>query len=310
MDHNQSSFLPKKSKIEFFKAGDGKRLRGAYFPSIGDVKASIVLIHGHREFLEKYTEFIEAFQNRGFNVYSFDLRGQGLSERNLENHSKSHTPDFDRLVFDIEDFINKQVKPDTLGHPLYMVAHSMGAHLGLRYLHDHPEMFDKAVLLSPFTDLNIGSTFFTGLAKAFFKMANIFGLSENFALGQDKHKDMVDHPYAISRLTHDEKRYYKSQDAIAQNQNLFIGGVTYGWLNGAIDSIQVLHQDYYMEKIKTPILCLMAGEDKVVDNDVTIELINKTANSLIVSITGARHEIYRETDDVQKILWQKIDAFI
>src|SRR4029078_12049972 len=37
--------------------------------------------------------------------------------------------------------------------PLIMVAHSMGAHTGLRYLKEHEGVFDSALLSSPMIDI-------------------------------------------------------------------------------------------------------------------------------------------------------------
>ncbi|MBT5186608.1 MAG: alpha/beta hydrolase [Kordiimonadaceae bacterium] len=310
MNNNSINFLPEFAEVEYLTARDGVRLRVGFFPSFGDAKASILLLNGHREFLEKYTEFIGSFQRRGFNVYSMDYRGQGLSDKPLDNHNKSHNPDFSLLVEDINEFISRKIKSDTFNHPFYMVAHSMGAQLGLRYLHDHPGIFTKAVLMSPFTDLNYGLKYVGGLAKIFFKTAALIGFSEAFAPGQVKNKDMVVHQYAIDQLTHDEQRYYSSVRATEHNPELFLGGVTFGWLKGAIDSMNIIKQSGYMKTIKTPILCLLAGEENVVDNVSTLKLLQHVKNVSIEIIENSRHEIYRETDQVISILFGKIDNFL
>ena len=149
-----TNYLPEKGTTDYSKVSDGTKIRYGVFPADGKVIGSVLLINGHREFIEKYSEFIEDFQKRGFHVFTMDHRGQGLSDRALKNRLKSHNPDFDRIILDIKEFVEQIIKPKELKHPLYLMAHSLGAHFGMRYLHDCQGLIEKAVLLSPFTDLD------------------------------------------------------------------------------------------------------------------------------------------------------------
>lgn len=312
MDNDQTnikaSILPKTSEIEYFTASDGLKLRVGFFPAHGQAKATILLIGGHREFLEKYGEFIGEFQSRGFNVYSFDLRGQGLSGRLLANRNKSHNPDFGRMVMDIDEIIDAKINRQTLNHPFYLVAHSMGSQLALRYVHDHVDMFDKAVLLSPFTEIFGGSALLGALIRIYAKTACALGLSKFFAPGQVKTKALMDHDQALGQLSHDQKRYNRALKAMEVNPDLFSGGVTYGWLCGVFKSIDIIGQVGYAKAIKTPLLCILSQQETVVDNKTTIRILQKAAK--IEMIQGARHEIYFETDQIRELLWAKIDEFL
>ena len=147
-----NDFLPKAGATDYFETSDGMRLRYGVFPAEGMAMGTIFLINGHREFIEKYTEFIDDFRKRGFHVFTMDHRGQGLSDRALKNKRKSHNPDFGRIIRDMDEFVHEIIRPAELGLPVFMVAHSWGSHLGLRYLHRYPNVVDKAVLLSPMMD--------------------------------------------------------------------------------------------------------------------------------------------------------------
>ena len=307
MDKNK--YLPANGEISIFTVTDGTNLRLGYFASEGEAKATILLINGHREFLEKYNEIIEEFQARGFNIYSYDHRGQGLSDRVLDDRVKSHNPDFGKLVSDIDEIIKGKIKPASLGHPFYIVAHSLGAHLTLRYMHDYPDVVDKALLLSPFTGFHDRSVFYVGFVKLFFAIMNLFGFGDEFAVGQAKNQQMIDHETAMSKLTHDKDRYQFSQDAIDDNPDLFVGGMTYGGAAETVNSLNKLNENGYIEKIKTPVLYLLSEDEKVVSNDVTFALIEKMANAKAENIANARHEIYRETDEIRDQMWQNIDHF-
>ena len=52
--------------------------------------------------------------------------------------------------------------------------------------------------------------------------------------------------------------------AIAESPELALGGVTYGWLAATFKSIDILSGTEYAGKIKTPVLIISAGKDRIV----------------------------------------------
>lgn len=304
------TYFPENSQINFFKANDGRKIRYGYFPVHGTAKATVLLLSGHREFMEKYVEFIDDFHQCGMHVYSMDHRGQGLSERGLPDRNKSHNPDFDKIIDDIEHLVSVYIKPEKLDHPFFLVSHSLGSHFAIRYLHDHGKKIDKAVLLSPFSSLSPGNPMLLFLAKSFFLMMNGLGFGESFAPGQAKTPDMIDHEDAFSKLTHDRERYNISQKILTEKPDLFLGGVTYGWLKGAIKSLKKVSKKKYSTEIHTPVLCLMSGEEFIVDNEVTINFLKQMKHAEYDIIVGARHEMYRENDHIRNKLLERVFAFL
>ena len=307
---NNSSYLPKNGSIDYMTVSDGTRLRWGFFPAMGEKKATILMVSGHREFLEKQTEFIEDLQKRGLDVYAYDHRGQGGSDRKLDNKIKSHNPDFGLIVEDMHEVVTRLINPDALDGPLYMSAHSMGTQFAMRYLHDHPGVFERAVLMAPFTNFNIGSGIFTFFTKLYAHLANFLGFSEYFAPRQAHHRDMIDHGDAFSRLTHDRARYDWSQLAQDEKPELFIGGVTFGWLKGVMKSMKILQTPGYVDAIEVPLLVLLADEEHVVDNEMTIKLVGRMKNARYETIVGARHELYRESDEFRNQVLDKITTFL
>mgnify|MGYP003631413330 CR=1 FL=1 len=307
---NNNKYLPKTGSINYITVLDGTRLRWGFFPAMGEKKATILLVSGHREFIEKQTEFIEDLQNLGFDVYAYDHRGQGGSDRKLDNKIKSHNPEFGLIVEDMHEVVMQLINPDMLTEPLYLCAHSMGAQFAMRYLHDHPSVFERAVLMVPFTNFNIGSGIFTFFTKLYAHLANLIGFSEYFAPGQAHHRGMIKHDQAFSCLTHDRTRYAWSQHALDEKPELFIGGVTFGWLKGVMKSMKLLQTPGYVDAIDTPLLVLLADEEYVVDNEMTIKLVGRMKNARYETIKGARHELYREADEFRDQVLEKITAFL
>lgn len=92
----------------FLQAGDGIQLRYGFGPHDGDSYQGAVVVPGGRtEFMEKYLEAIRQINPRGFDAFSFDWRGKGLSARMLAEPTRGYTQTFAHYVADLELFINE-----------------------------------------------------------------------------------------------------------------------------------------------------------------------------------------------------------
>ena len=86
--------------------------------------------------------------------------------------------------------------------------------------------------------------------------------------------------------------------------------MTYGWLSGASKSIAKIKRTGFIKNIKTKTLFILSGDEKVVNNQTTFKLISKMHNVKVKTIEGARHELYRESDEYRDQMWQAIDRFL
>ena len=295
----------KVSTYDFMITSDQRCLRyGIWHIPNERRKGSILLLGGRSEFLEKYSETVGELNQKGFDVYSFDWRGQGLSSRMLANRHKGFIDNYDVYLNDLHLFFNTIVKPDSI-HPLIIVAHSMGGHLALRFLHDHPGTVDMAVLTAPMIDIfssNLSRWFIKQVARIAVKA----GLSHAYAIGSGDYKDGK---FNGNNLTSDPVRFMDAINAIKKNPDLALGGVTYGWLSASLASIDILNQSGYAAKITTPILMMSAGEDKIVSINAQNKICQSLPKCRFVRIPGARHEILKETDAVRWIVWREFERF-
>lgn len=60
-------------------------------------------------------------------------------------------------------------------------------------------------------------------AKLYFTFLTLIGFSRAFAPKKAQRRAMIDHKKAFSGLTHDQDRYNRSQEALKQNPDLFVG---------------------------------------------------------------------------------------
>ncbi len=304
--------LTRPGRIGHLTMADGCRLRIASWPSDENSRGIVVLVNGHREYMEKYAEFIADFLKRGYAVYTLDNRGQGLSDRPLNNRLKSHSANFDAFVSDMNEFVTKAVMADPRAGelPLILVGHSMGAHVCLRYLGAFPGRIDRAILLAPMTDFHLGSAVVRKAAGLLVRLVCGLGFGKLFALGQGSVFSKKHHLLKRTLLTHDRARYAIEADIIAANPDLYVGGPTYGWLKAALDSIDKIHEPGFLDRITIPMLVLLAGEEALVDNRASERLFAGRDNIMVAILDGARHEMYRETDALREILWRKITEFL
>ncbi|VAV96204.1 Lysophospholipase L2 [hydrothermal vent metagenome] len=299
-------------QIEYLAMADGTRIRTAYWPTKENSAGIIVFVNGHREFMEKYTEFFSEILARNYALYALDNRGQGLSDRLLDERLKSHIESFDVFSNDLNEFISKKVISDCRAQeiPIYLVAHSMGGHICLRYLHDFPGVVSKAVIMAPMIEFNLGYGVIAAVLKYLIRFASRKGFAEKFAFGQKNPPSRSHSSIKQKFLTHDDQRYALEEKIIKSFPDLYVGGATYGWLNAALDSIETIETPGYLDEITIPILTVLAGKDTVVNSKTSLELLSGRKNFKVITIDGARHEIYREIDQYREQLWQEIDDFL
>lgn len=297
----ERSFLP----YRFLTTPDQQSLRyGVWYSQKEKPKGSILLLNGRREFMEKYSETIEKLNHEGFNVYSLDWRGQGLSSRMQANRHKGFIDDYDVYLNDLSLFVTKIVAPESI-HPLIIIAHSMGGHIALRFMHDHPDVADMAVLTSPMIDI-FRSSLSRAFVKLFTKIAIKTGFGHCYAIGSG---DYTDEKFKDNDLTSDPVRFKDAKKAIAKNPDLALGGPTWGWLSATIKSIDILAQPGFAAKITTPILMVIAGNDKIVSDNAQKKICTMLPNCKLKEIPDARHEIFKETDAVRSIFWSEFNRF-
>jgi len=137
----------------YFTTSENINLRYGYTRQDKASLGTVVVLNGRSEFIEKYAGPIERLVHRGYDVYTLDWRGQGLSERMLPNRLKGHVASFHHYIEDLKQFVTEKVLPTAVS-PVIFLGHSMGGHICLRYVHDFPGMADILVLTSPMVDID------------------------------------------------------------------------------------------------------------------------------------------------------------
>ena len=309
---NRHRRTPEGGGIEFFHAADGWRLRYGHWQTALPCKGTMFVLPGRTEFVEKYFEVVSDLMRRGFNVVVLDWRGQGLSGRLLKDEpEKNHLEDFSLLGDDFSEFLT-QAGRKRFAKPWFSLAHSTGALCQMQCFADHPSSeakFEKAVFTSPFFGMR-----FTPLGeartRALVKNALEKGKARNFIPIHGKYGWKVKSFFTRDRLTSDVARFENIHWFIDENPALALGGVTYGWLAAAIQATDRLQQSALPGRLKMPMLFVLAGRERVVDNGPAEDFIGRLPTASMVKLQDARHEILMERDEIRDIFWKLFDNFL
>jgi alpha-beta hydrolase superfamily lysophospholipase len=111
-------------------------------------RALVVIVHGASEHSDRYRHVVAALTGDGYAVYAPDHRGHGRSEgpRAL----------IDRLDFAVADLhqVVHRAREAQPGAPVFMLGHSMGATIALRYAVTHPDQLQGLILSGPLAALD------------------------------------------------------------------------------------------------------------------------------------------------------------
>ncbi|MCB1537700.1 MAG: alpha/beta hydrolase, partial [Alphaproteobacteria bacterium] len=230
-----------------------------------------------------------------------DWRGQGLSWR-AGDRARRHHDDFALDVADAEAFIARAPLPANL--PRIMLAHSMGGQIGLRLLHDRPDLFVAAVMTAPMLGLPVPDWAGGPLAETLCAI----GMDESYAPGNG--------PWSAERmtlglrlLTSDPERAAMQKYWMTHKPELRMGGVTMQWVRAAFRTMRLAAQPDYLASVHTPCLMVRSGADAVIANPAIDRAARYLPNVEILPVPGALHEVMMERDQYRDLFWAGFEAF-
>jgi lysophospholipase len=284
----------------------GMRVRMGHLRPAGTARGTVVVLPGRAEFIEKYAETLADLLGWGFAAAILDWRGQGGSDRFLPQRDRGHVVVVSDYLADLQAVIER-LDQLSLPGPFLMLAHSMGGHIGLRYLHGHPERFVAAAMSAPMLGIHLGPTP-VAVARALCLAAIRAGAGWRYAPGQ-RDVDLARYVFARNRLTSSTERYEELRRHIATTPDLALGGVTYGWLGAALDSIALMRRPGFLESITTPVLILQAGRERIVSNRAEAAAARRLPAARLAVFPDARHELLQERDEIRTPVLGAIRTF-
>ncbi len=292
-------------KTVMLPMSDGVRLYCEQYLTPNAV-GNIVIIHGFTEFAAKYKETIKYYRDFGLNVFIYDQRGHGLSDREVDDLRRIHVESFERYVEDLETVVEDLVKPSAPELPLYLFSHSMGGAISALYMMKNPSAVKKAILSAPMISpkthkiprfLVLNAVRRWGKRDGWDKKFNYtseFDPNVTFRNALDGSRSRFDWVLGL-RLS--EPRY---QTSAATNR----------WMREAIEVRDRILIKKRLLSITSDILILSAENDTVVKNKDQKRFAKMLKNCRFVSIKGSKHNICFSTEERINQFYQEVFGFL
>lgn len=298
--------LPEGGRYLALPMADGCRVRAIAVAPQAPV-ARVLLMTGRADFLEKWADVIGALLGLGLGVFAFDWRGQGGSDRAVANGA-GHIDSFDTWLDDLD-----RVAAAALGEgqgPWVAIAHSMGAHLLLRWLAQGRDTLrlKGAVLTAPMVDLHMPRPA-RALTMAVARAKVRHGQGAAYAWGQGPYGPERQSRARMALLTSDPDRFFDEGRWVAADPALAVGGVSWGWLAAADASIAALAQAD-LSVITCPVLMLLAARERLVSNRAALALARRLPNCRAETVPGSGHEILREAQEPRQRALSLVAEFL
>lgn len=286
----------------YFVDHDGVRLRVMFATAVTDnPRGSIIFSPGRTEFIEKYFETTADLIQRGFNVLMVDPRGQGLSDRLLDDRLKSYIEDFQIYADDLA-FAIKEFEP-LLPRPHLAMGHSMGGTIVLQSVLSGAVTPDAVICSAPMLGL---FDLETPLIRATIILLSKLGLAKRNLPFQRQRAGMPI-PFQGNKLTSDKDRYRGWASFFQTSPRLRVGQPTYGWIRAALASMAYVNRN--AANLKIPGLMLGAGADPIVD-PASVERFAMAAGCEYSVVPGALHELFLERDPLRDAALARLDSFL
>ncbi len=294
---------PKGGHFIYIPMKDQKKIRFAYWKYNGvesDCAGTVLMQQGHNEFIEKYFETIQELIDRKYNVVCFDWRGQGLSDRMINNVNKQYIEDLSIHVDDLVYIINRIIKKNFPG-PLIGIGHSMGGHLLLLSQEKIQKEFKTIILSAPMLGFKFEPfLFFLSI------IMRIIGRKRNFFpfsrpnMGKET-------PFKLNDLTSDYFRYKRTQELVRKHPVIRLWGVTNAWVFAVKKSLSKIRKRSWLNQLDIPITIINPLNDKVVCSKKTRNLSLNISNCNLFNIEKCEHEILMENNTLRGEFWEIFD---
>lgn len=297
---------PAGGEAVWLRAADEVTLRAAFWDARGAARGTVLLMTGRSEFIEKYYPAIEGFLSLGLRVAAFDWRGQGLSDRLIENRLPGYIDDFESYQRDLDTLL-AEIGRRGWGARVVLVGHSMGGCAILRRMARAERDFHAAILTAPM----LGLRFPTLAAPALRALS--WSLSHwrvgKWRVSPRSPRTAADWPFEGNVLTNNRAEFERYAALVRDHPRLALGGVTWGWLAAAFREMRFLRR-LPPGTVDVPTLLFSAGDERLVSNDAIDAFAAREPRVEHIRLADCRHEPFVELPPVQAVLWREIGGFL
>ncbi|HSK19893.1 MAG TPA: lysophospholipase [Longimicrobiales bacterium] len=235
-------------------------------------RATIIVVHGLGEHSGRYREFAARMAGYGMSTFAMDLRGHGLSDGR-----RGHVPSFDVFLQELDRFRREVEGLADLHVPMFLLGHSLGGLIAVRYQEEYNTRFEGAIIISPWlaTAMSV-PRWKANAAQALSKLLPALPFSAGIRPEHVSRDPDIVEAYRADPLVHDRvtPRFFTEVSAAM--------------------GLALQRSD----RIQEPLLFMAAGDDRLVDTERSLRFARSlTAPDLTVKVyPGHYHELLNELD--------------
>jgi len=264
-----------KNETGYFEGFEQRKMFYQYWlPDSGEIRAYLIAMHGWATHSDRMAVPAKYFTEKGFAIYSFDLRGHWRNAGDL----KGHVDSLNHIQQDIQNFFDL-IKKEAGEKKVFLVGHSFGGALSLIYAIEHPEI-PGVLVLSPELGLTLKLSLVQKIAKAIFPLLVKIAPKAQVAI-ELVQEDLTSDPEILKEHIEDREKL------------VAITATTYGVMEKGMK-----YPLKNVNKLKVPCLIMQAGNDKLVDLEKTKEFYEKIEieDKKFISYEGFLHELWNEKE--------------
>ncbi len=255
-----------------YEAADGKELGYVrYYRPGRQSRTALVYLHGIKSHGEWFGATADLLAAGGFDVFSLDRRGSGINREN-RSHPSGHVDSYETLFSDLQFFL-RTIRPKY--DRVFLVGLSWGGNLAMGYSLVHPDDCDGLVLITP------------GIRS---RVSPDLGTFLKIILGPRRA------PFKIP-ITPDMLTVQADRQQRIRNDPLRLQYVTAGFLLEHKELLE--HIDRKISSNRHPVLLILAGEDRIIDNQGVVRVLLRGGQERLDIINYARqtHSVQLEIPD-------------
>ncbi len=235
-------------------------------------RAGIVLLHGLSDHSGRYDDFGAAMASYGISCFAADLRGHGASEGR-----RGHVVRFDAFLQDVDRFRREVQGLVDPSFRLFLLGHSLGGLIALRYLEEYESPFVGAIISSPWLATAVPlPRWKSSSVPLLARLLPSLPMRAHIPPHDISHDEDVVRAYAADPLVHDRITPRLFAEASAAMGLVF----------------------QRAERLSTPLLFLLAGGDRIVDANRAHAFARSlpAGDVTIRTFPGLYHELLNELE--------------
>ena len=256
------------SDVSLFRASDGYRFYAHRYRPSGTPLARVIVLHGIRSHAGWYERSCRTLAEQGYDVHFLDRRGSGWN-----TSKRGDCPGFRRLIDDVAEYV-LELRRTRTGLPLFLAGISWGSKLAVALAAKYPAIVNGITLLCPGLKPAIHPPLAMRLRIA---LASKLRPTKRFPIPLNDPELFTASP---------EWRRFIAADRFGLRE------ASARFLFTSFRFDRFLRREY--GKVTCPVLLMLAGKDRILDNAATRKLMarfNRARRISIIDYPDAEHTL-------------------